>query len=102
MGMKDYTGDDVYAHTGVITNLSSGQSDWKYVVSGNLDTTVPPKSKADESVAQCLYTYHFAFNKGVLRCTGREKDSENGICVPKRQRNRVPAVMWAVLIYSTM
>jgi len=45
MGMKDYTGDDVYAHTGVITNLSSGQSDWKYVVSGTWSTTVPPPDK---------------------------------------------------------
>ncbi len=32
MGLKDYTGDDVYAHTGVITNLSSGPADWKYVI----------------------------------------------------------------------
>ncbi|HLN52638.1 MAG TPA: alpha-amylase family glycosyl hydrolase [Lentimicrobium sp.] len=29
-GLSGYTGD-VYAHTGVITNLSSGPSDWKYV-----------------------------------------------------------------------
>jgi len=29
-GLEDYTGD-VYAHTGVLTNLSSGTSDWKYV-----------------------------------------------------------------------
>ncbi len=29
-GLKDYTGD-VYAHIGVITNLSSSNSDWKYV-----------------------------------------------------------------------
>lgn len=29
-GLKDYTGD-VYAHTGVLTNLSAGGSDWKYV-----------------------------------------------------------------------
>ena len=29
-GLANYTGD-VYAHTGVITNLSSGTSDWKYV-----------------------------------------------------------------------
>lgn len=29
-GLAGYTGD-VYAHTGVITNLSSGSSDWKYV-----------------------------------------------------------------------
>lgn len=28
-GLKDYTGD-VYAHIGVITNLSTGDSDWKY------------------------------------------------------------------------
>ena len=26
MGLKDYSGDDVYAHTGVITNLSTGPS----------------------------------------------------------------------------
>ena len=29
-GLASYTGD-VYAHTGVITNLSSSNSDWKYV-----------------------------------------------------------------------
>ncbi len=29
-GLKDYTGD-VYAHTGVITDQSTGGSDWKYV-----------------------------------------------------------------------
>lgn len=29
-GLQGYNGD-VYAHTGVITNLSSGPSDWKYV-----------------------------------------------------------------------
>lgn len=29
-GLAGYTGD-VYAHTGVITNLSTGSSDWKYV-----------------------------------------------------------------------
>ncbi len=30
-GLKGYTGD-VYAHTGVITNLSTSNSDWKYVM----------------------------------------------------------------------
>jgi 1,4-alpha-glucan branching enzyme len=30
-GLAGYTGD-VYAHTGVITNLSTGPSDWKYVI----------------------------------------------------------------------
>lgn len=32
-GLMGYTGD-VYAHTGVITNLSTSSSDWKYVKSG--------------------------------------------------------------------
>lgn len=32
MGLKDYAGDDVYAHTGVITDLSTDGSDWKYVI----------------------------------------------------------------------
>jgi 1,4-alpha-glucan branching enzyme len=32
-GLKGYNGD-VYAHTGVITNLSTGTSDWKYVKAG--------------------------------------------------------------------
>ncbi len=30
-GLMNYSGTDVYAHTGVITNLSTGPSDWKYV-----------------------------------------------------------------------
>lgn len=29
-GLKDYTGTDVYAHTGVITDKSTSDSDWKY------------------------------------------------------------------------
>ncbi|MCX6270305.1 MAG: hypothetical protein NTU44_03625 [Bacteroidetes bacterium] len=32
-GLAGYTGE-VYAHTGVITNLSTSQSDWKYVKAG--------------------------------------------------------------------
>ena len=32
MGLKDYAGDDVYAHTGVITDQSTSNSDWKYVI----------------------------------------------------------------------
>ena len=31
-GLEGYTGD-VYAHTGVLTNLSTGSGDWKYVMS---------------------------------------------------------------------
>ncbi len=30
-GLMNYSGDDVYAHTGVITEYSNGPSDWKYV-----------------------------------------------------------------------
>jgi glycosidase len=30
-GLKDYTATDVYVHIGVITNLSNGPTDWKYV-----------------------------------------------------------------------
>lgn len=30
-GLMNYSGDDVYAHTGVITDKSSSPSDWKYV-----------------------------------------------------------------------
>jgi pullulanase/glycogen debranching enzyme len=41
-GLINYTGD-VYAHTGVITSLSSGGSDWKYVVADW--TTNLPKAK---------------------------------------------------------
>ena len=43
MGLKDYAGDDVYAHTGVITDKSTSGSDWKYVIAGwSTDT---PKAK---------------------------------------------------------
>lgn len=57
MGLKDYTGEDVYAHTGVITNLSSGPSDWKYVVSGTWSTTVPPPAKVKlTKVSANVYT----------------------------------------------
>jgi 1,4-alpha-glucan branching enzyme len=31
-GLMGYTGDDVYAHTGVITNYSTVPSDWKHVI----------------------------------------------------------------------
>ena len=51
MGLKDYTGDDVYAHTGVITNLSANKnSDWRYVLatwSTNLPTAKLTKVSAN-------------------------------------------------------
>jgi glycosidase len=53
MGLKDYTGDDVYAHTGVITSASTSSSDWKYVVA--TWTTNLPKAKLTK-VSANLYT----------------------------------------------
>ncbi|MCK5454868.1 MAG: hypothetical protein KAJ16_10920, partial [Calditrichia bacterium] len=31
-GLMGYTGNDVYAHTGVISNYSTGPGDWKHVI----------------------------------------------------------------------
>jgi len=53
MGLKDYTGDDVYAHTGVITSASTGPSDWKYVIAAW--TTNLPKAKLTK-VSANVYT----------------------------------------------
>lgn len=53
MGLKDYTGDDVYAHTGVITSASTGPSDWKYVIA--TWTTNLPKAKLTK-VSANVYT----------------------------------------------
>ncbi len=41
-GLKDYTGD-VYAHTGVLTNLSSDESDWRYVLTSWGENTAETK-----------------------------------------------------------
>ncbi|GAB1419911.1 hypothetical protein MASR2M12_26760 [Bacteroidales bacterium] len=51
-GLKNFTGD-VYAHTGVITNLSQSGSDWKHVVASW--TTNLPKAKMTR-IAPNLYT----------------------------------------------
>ena len=53
MGLKDYPGDDVYAHTGVITDLSTGGSDWKYVIA--TWSTNLPKAKLTK-VSANVYT----------------------------------------------
>lgn len=53
MGLKDYTGDDVYAHTGVITSASTGPSDWKYVIAAW--ATNLPKAKLTK-VSANVYT----------------------------------------------
>jgi pullulanase/glycogen debranching enzyme len=41
-GLKDFTGD-VYAHTGVITNLSTSSSDWKHVIGTWGNNSTQPK-----------------------------------------------------------
>lgn len=44
-GLINYTGD-VWAHTGVITNLSTGPTNWKYVIAGWSENTAKAKLKA--------------------------------------------------------
>ncbi len=52
-GLMDYTGD-VYAHTGVITNNSSGGSDWKYVKTDwGVNTPETKLTRVDDN----LYTF---------------------------------------------
>jgi len=41
-GLKDYTGD-VYAHTGVLTNFSSDNGDWRYVLTDWGENTAETK-----------------------------------------------------------
>lgn len=53
MGLKDYTRDDLYAHTGVITDKSTGGSDWKYVIAPW--GTFLPKAKLSK-VSANVYT----------------------------------------------
>lgn len=61
-GLKGYTGD-VYAHIGVITNKSTGDNDWKYVVSGwgeNLPKTKLTRISTDKyqlSIPNDVRTY---------------------------------------------
>lgn len=57
-GLAGYTGD-VYAHTGVITQLSSGSSDWKYVVTNWGENT--PATKLTR-IGQDLYTLQITPN----------------------------------------
>jgi 1,4-alpha-glucan branching enzyme len=52
-GLLNYTGD-VYAHTGVITNLSTASSDWKYVLTSWGQNT--PATKLDR-LGPNLYRY---------------------------------------------
>ena len=55
-GLLNYTGD-VYAHTGVITNLSTGNTDWKYVKTTWGQNT--PETKLTR-ISDNLYSLHIA------------------------------------------
>lgn len=102
MGMKDYTGDDVYAHTGVITNLSSGQSDWKYVVSGTWSTTVPPPDKVKLTRVDAN-TYTLTISPSIRAFYGvPESETIQKMAFVFRNGNaRIPAVTTMVRIFST-
>lgn len=52
-GLLNYTGD-VYAHTGVITNLSTSGSDWKYVVA-NWGVNIPKAKMTRDANNPNLY-----------------------------------------------
>lgn len=50
-GLKDYSGDDVYAHTGVITNKSTDLSDWRYVIAAwNVNLEKAKLTKTSENI----------------------------------------------------
>ena len=79
MGLKDYPGDDVYAHTGVITDKSSGGSDWKYVIA--TWSTNTSQGKAYKSVCQCLYPDNIPLHTRILRCSCRGEDTKACVCL---------------------
>jgi glycosidase len=64
-GLMNYSGDDVYAHTGVITDKSTSTSDWKYV-----------KSAWTVNIAACKLTkisaneYQLAISPGIRNFYG--------------------------------
>jgi 1,4-alpha-glucan branching enzyme len=91
-GLMGYSGNDIYAHTGVITNYSTGSSDWKHVVA-EWDENIPkanviridtdyyrlaigyPRdyydmSDPDEEILQLA----FVFRNGNGSVTGRDVD----------------------------
>ncbi|MEL6864340.1 MAG: alpha-amylase, partial [Bacteroidota bacterium] len=54
-GLADFSGD-IYAHTGVITNLSNSPTDWRYVKS---DWGIANPAVKMTSVGDDLYTIEF-------------------------------------------
>lgn len=88
-GLAGYTGTDVYAHTGVITEKSTTSSDWKYVIADwNVNTAKAKLSKVDTDLWKLnigyIHEYYdvpasekvislaFVFRNGNGSVTGRD------------------------------
>jgi 1,4-alpha-glucan branching enzyme len=87
-GLKDYTPtSDVYVHTGVITTLSTGPSDWKYVKLGatpNLFNTPQPALQATLVSAN---VYRFTITGGLRNFYGLTNASEKILKISMLFRN---------------
>lgn len=78
-GLKDYTGD-VYAHTGLITSLSSTPSDWKYVIAAwNVNK---PKAKLTRISAN-LYSLEISPSIINYYLTSEGKSLQSGEVIEK-------------------
>ncbi|HGY57118.1 MAG TPA: T9SS type A sorting domain-containing protein [Caldithrix abyssi] len=57
-GLAGYSGNDVYAHTGVITNYSTSSSDWKHVIAGwNENTDKARLTRVDTDLYKLVIGY---------------------------------------------
>jgi hypothetical protein len=79
-GLKDYTGD-VYAHTGVLTNLSSNSNDWRYVKTDWGENT--PETKMTRESANQYSLADRPFHQGILRGSCRRDHYPHGFCIPE-------------------
>jgi len=80
-GLKDFTGD-VYAHTGVITNLSATAKDWRYVITpwpGQGGTANTSKNKL-ERISTNLYKLTIGFPRTFYI------SHENGATIPDGEK----------------
>lgn len=68
--LKDFTGD-IYAHTGLITNLSTSNSNWKYVIAGWSENT----SKAKLTKVSSNY-YKLEIQASIKEFYGVAEDEE--------------------------
>jgi len=57
-GLMGYTGDDVYAHTGVITNYSTSPTDWKHTIAAwNENLTKARLTRVDTDLYRLVIGY---------------------------------------------